>query len=202
MGFEVAALKLIVGLGNPGERYARTRHNAGFWVINALAQRWNIRCGQKKFHALWGQGRVAGTNVILLKPQTFMNRSGQAVAGAARFFDIPDEDIFVIFDELALEPGRIRLRPRGSAGGHRGVKDIIAHLGNSGFPRLRIGIGRGPENAETSDYVLAVPTADELPLLHRAVEFGADAVEAWLREGMEAAMAEYNAKLLTEPQSQ
>ena len=191
---EDTIVKIIAGLGNPGIRYAHTRHNAGFWVVDTLAVRWSIPCSQRKFSAMVGEGRIAGERVLLLKPETYMNRSGQAVAAAAHYFDVADEDILAIVDDLALDPGIIRIRSKGSAGGHNGLKDISLHLHSQQFPRLRLGIGSAPLGMDSADYVLSVPPGDERRLLQQAVEASADAVETWIRRGIQSAMAEYNRK--------
>ncbi len=188
-------MKIIAGLGNPGDRYESTRHNAGFWVVDELAKRWSLDCSQKKFQALTAQGIIAGEKVLLIKPQTFMNRSGQAVAAAAVYYDIPDEDMLVVYDDLALLPGMIRIRPKGSAGGHNGLKDIIAHLGSQEFPRLRVGIGQAPEFQATADYVLNRPSKAEHGVLQDAILQAADAAEVWLQHGMQHAMASFNRKM-------
>ncbi len=192
---EEEAVKVLAGLGNPGSRYGGSRHNAGFWVVDCLAKRWNISCSQKKFHSLVGETRAAGEKVLLVKPQTFMNRSGQGVAAAAEFFGVEGEDILVVVDDLDLPPGAIRLRPKGSAGGHNGIKDVIRHLGHQEFPRLRVGIGSAPERVDPADYVLTRPTDDERKLLDEAVERAADAAETWIESGIQRAMALYNRKL-------
>ncbi len=188
-------MKIIAGLGNPGDRYENTRHNAGFWVVDTLAKRWNLDCSQKKFQGLNAQGIIAGEKVLLFKPQTYMNRSGQAVAAAAAYYDVPGEDILVIYDDLALLPGMIRIRQKGSAGGHNGLKDIIAHLGSQEFPRLRVGIGQAPEFLATADYVLNRPSKEEQQQIADAVDAAADAAEVWLQHGMQQAMASYNRKM-------
>ena len=185
-------MKIIAGLGNPGDQYADTRHNVGFWVIDEVSQRWNMDVTQKKFQSMVGQGVIHGEKVLLLKPQTYMNRSGQSVGAAASYFDVPDQDIY---DDLALLPGMVRLRSKGSAGGHNGMKDIISHLGSDQFPRLRVGIGQAPPEQATADYVLGRPSQSERREIETAVLQGADAVEVWLRQGIEQAMASYNRKV-------
>lgn len=188
-------MKIIAGLGNPGDQYADTRHNVGFWVIDEVSKRWNMDVTQRKFQSMVGQGVIHGEKVLLLKPQTYMNRSGQSVGAAASYFDVPDEDILVIYDDLALLPGMVRLRAKGSAGGHNGMKDIISHLGSDQFPRLRVGIGQAPPEQATADYVLGRPSQSERRDIETAVLQGADALEVWLRQGIEQAMASYNRKV-------
>ena len=136
-----ASMKLIVGLGNPGSKYDQTRHNVGFMVVDAFAERYGAKVRRKKFNALFEEISVEATKILLLKPQQYMNRSGHAVATAAGFYKLDPVDILVVTDDMALEVGRIRLRAKGSAGGHNGLKDIIARLGTQDFPRLRVGIG-------------------------------------------------------------
>ena len=182
-------MKIIAGLGNPGDQYADTRHNVGFWVIDEVSKRWNMDVTQRKFQSMVGQGVIHGEKVLLLKPQTYMNRSGQSVGAAASYFDVPDEDILVIYDDLALLPGMVRLRAKGSAGGHNGMKDIISHLGSDQFPRLRVGIGQAPPEQATADYVLGRPSQSERRDIETAVLQGADALEVWLRQDIEKAMA-------------
>ena len=142
---------LIVGLGNPGAEYADTRHNAGFLCVDRIAEAAGARIDRAKFHALVGEGRIGGARVLLMKPQTYMNNSGVAVAEAATFYKIPAENIIVIHDEISFAAGLFRIRRKGSAGGHNGIKSIIAHIGSDGFPRLKIGVGQKP----TPEYDLA-----------------------------------------------
>ena len=150
---------LIAGLGNPGDRYANTRHNVGFRVTELLERELNTRCTRARFHALCGLGSWQGTGILLLRPQTFMNLSGQAVAEAARFYRIPPERCLIIFDDISLPPGRLRVRRDGSAGGHNGVKSIIACLGSQDFPRVKIGVGAKPH----PDYDLAAWVLGKFP---------------------------------------
>ncbi len=184
---------LIVGLGNPGEEYARTRHNVGFRCVGLLAQRARLAFRDKRAHARLAVGRVAGRPVVLARPFTFMNRSGAAVAGLAHWLGLPTERILVIYDDLDLPVGTIRLRPRGSAGGHRGMLSIIESLGSQEFPRLRIGIGRPPDpQMDPVDYVLQNLSREDEHTFAPILERAADAVECFLREGIEVAMDRYN----------
>ena len=185
-------MKLVVGLGNPGARYANTRHNVGFMVLDRLARRRGVEITKRQCNALTGLGSITGHKVCLAKPQTFMNLSGEAVACLARFYKVSPRDLLVVYDERDLPVGRIRLRERGSAGGHRGVQSIIAMLGTSDFPRLRIGIGR-PEGMEAVEHVLGSFSAEERPIIEEALNRAVDAVEVALSEGMEAAMNRFNA---------
>jgi len=175
----VAAPRLVVGLGNPGAEYAATRHNAGFWLAELLAQRLQVDLRREsRYHGFVGQARQAGAEggLWFLEPQTFMNRSGQAVVALAGFYRIPPDQILVLHDELDLPPGTVRLKFGGGLGGHNGLKDIAAHLGTQDFWRLRIGIGHPGERDEVVGYVLKPPRREE----HAEIEQALDrAVEAW-----------------------
>ena len=190
-------MKVIVGLGNPGTRYEQTRHNLGFWVIDLLAQRWQVSMSKRKFQAALGEGIFQGEKVLLVKPQTFMNRSGESVGPLMRFFDLPLSDLLVIYDDMALAPGVLRMRAKGSAGGHNGMKSLISHLGSDEFPRLRMGIGMPRPEMDSADYVLQVVSGEEHKILQRACEHAADAVELWLTDGVERVMNLYNRKQTT-----
>lgn len=190
-------MKIIVGLGNPGKEYEGTRHNVGFDVIDVLAGKLNIDVKRRKFAARFGEGEIDNDKLILLKPWTFMNRSGEAVAAAAGFYKLGPESLLVVTDDMALEPGRIRLRAKGSAGGHNGLKDIIEELGSEDFARLRVGIGSARQQAEYNspsarDYVLGRFEKQEKKILDDAVERAAQAVMCWIQKGIDAAMNEYN----------
>ena len=182
---------MIVGLGNPGDEYADTRHNTGFKVIDSLAETVGVKVKRRKFGARFESGEFAGKKLILLKPWQFMNRSGQAVATAVGFYKINIRDLIVVTDDMDLEPGRIRLRYKGSAGGHNGLADIIQKLGTNEFARCRIGIGRSDE-VGTVDYVLDKPQEDEKPLLTDAIERARNAVLCWIEYGIETAMNKFN----------
>ncbi len=184
-------MKLLVGLGNPGSRYANTRHNVGFMVLDRLARRCGVDVNKKQCNAVSGLGTLAGHRVCLAKPQTFMNLSGEAVACLARFYKIAPRDLLVIYDERDLPVGKVRLRERGSAGGHRGLQSIIGMLGTSDIPRLRIGIGR-PEQMDAVDHVLGSFSAEERPIIEESLNRAVEAVEIVLAEGMEAAMNKFN----------
>lgn len=187
----MADLKLVVGLGNPGPEYAETRHNLGFKVIEALDAALGIPARQQKFGARVGEGWYRDRKVMLMKPWQYMNRSGQAVATAVGFYKLALEDLIVITDDRALAPGRIRVRAKGSAGGHNGLADIIARLGSDEFARCRIGIGDCP-GAMAVDYVLGRPAEDERPLLNEAIVRTRDAVLCWLESGIDRTMNEFN----------
>lgn len=188
---DATQVRMIVGLGNPGSEYAPKRHNVGFWVIDSLAGELAIEVKKKKFGARFGESVFEGKKLILLKPWRFMNRSGQVVATAAGFYRLEARQVLVVTDDMALGPGQLRLRAKGSAGGHNGLKDVLAKLGTNEVPRLRIGIGAaGQEDAY--DYVLARPRREEQGLLDEAVGKACEAIKCWLREGIETAMNEYN----------
>jgi PTH1 family peptidyl-tRNA hydrolase len=184
-------MKMIVGLGNPGDEYFDTRHNTGFKVIDSLAQELGIDVRKRKFGSRFGSGEFAGNKLILLKPWQFMNRSGQAVATAVGFYKLNIGELIVVTDDMDLEPGTIRLRYKGSAGGHNGLADIIEKLGTNEFARCRVGIGRSAE-ADTVGYVLDKPQENEKPLLAAAMERARDAVLCWIEYGIEKAMNKFN----------
>ncbi|MBN2595100.1 MAG: aminoacyl-tRNA hydrolase [Sedimentisphaerales bacterium] len=184
-------MRMIVGLGNPGDEYADTRHNTGFKVIDSLAETVGVKVKKRKFGARFEAGEFAGKKLILLKPWQYMNRSGQAVATAAGFYKINIRNLMVVTDDMDLEPGRIRLRYKGSAGGHNGLADIIQKLGMSEFARCRVGIGRSAE-VDTVGYVLDKPQDDEKPLLTEAIERARNAVLCWIEYGIETAMNKFN----------
>jgi len=183
--------KLIVGLGNPGRKYAHNRHNVGFWCLDRLAQAHGLSFTRRRAKASLALGKIADVGVVLAKPLTYMNLSGQAVGQLVSFYKLPLEGILVICDDLDLPPGTIRLRPEGGSGGHKGMHSIIEALGSQAFPRLRVGIGRPPGNDAVS-YVLSDFTADEQIMLENVYKRVVAAVELFLREGVEAAMNAYN----------
>jgi len=186
-----APRRLVVGLGNPGRRYADTRHNVGFRVIEELARRHGIRRTRNLDRVQVACGDILGVPTALCRPQTFMNNSGEAVAPLLRRFGLAASDLLVVQDDLDLETGRLRVRAQGSAGGHRGMRSLMEGLGSGEFARVRIGIGR-PRHGEPIDHVLSPFSADEEPLIRAAVEQAAEAVECWLTEGVEAAMNRFN----------
>ncbi|MHB0856600.1 MAG: aminoacyl-tRNA hydrolase [Anaerolineae bacterium] len=185
-------ISLIVGLGNPGREYAKTRHNVGYQSVDVLAEAHQIALAKKRFSAVLGEGSISGHRVILAKPLTFMNDSGRAVAPLARWYKIPPAQVLVIYDDLDLPLGRIRLRPGGGSGGHRGVASIIENLGTGEFPRLRVGIGR-PELGDPVDYVLGAPTKDQEPAMLAALDLIQEIVPCFLEHGVQHAMNTYNA---------
>jgi peptidyl-tRNA hydrolase, PTH1 family len=187
-------MKLIVGLGNPGSEYRETRHNVGFKVIDALADRWRIGDQwREKFDALHMKTMVGEEAVMIAKPITFMNHSGEAVSGLAGFYKIEPVDIFIVTDDVALPLGRLRARREGSAGGHNGLKSIIQSLATQAFPRMRVGVGRGDSRRDLADHVLGRFDADERDTVSAAVLRAADATEVFLSDGIERVMNVFNA---------
>jgi PTH1 family peptidyl-tRNA hydrolase len=188
-------VKLLVGLGNPGPKYAESRHNVGFVVVDALAQRWSVSLDRydKRFQGIVAQTQRGGETVMLLKPTTFMNLSGQSVGALARYYRAAPADILVVYDDLDLPPGQLRIRAGGSAGGHKGLTDVIRHLGTDQVPRIRIGIGKVDARA-TTEYVLGKFRPDERPLIEEVVDTAVAASECWLARGIEPAMNQYNRK--------
>lgn len=184
-------MKIVVGLGNPGNQYKDTRHNIGFLVVDELARRWNAAPWKRRYEAEVSEHRAIGP-VLLVKPQTFMNLSGVSVREAAKFYKTPATDIIVVHDDLDLPAGRLRIRERGGSGGHRGIESILAQLGCDEFVRVRFGVGRPPAGWESADYVLGRFAAEELPLVREAIGKAADAVEAILKEGTAPAMNRFN----------
>ena len=184
---------LVVGLGNPGPKYEWTRHNMGFQVIDQLADRADIPVQKLKFQALTNTALIGGQSVLLMKPTTYMNLSGQAVGQAARFYKIPPERVLVISDDVALPQGKLRIRRSGSAGGHNGLKDIIAHLGSDQFPRVKVGVGGKPHpDSDMADWVLSTFTGEDRKAMEEAIDRAADAVTCLLEQGVDKAMAKFN----------
>ncbi|MCM8813871.1 MAG: aminoacyl-tRNA hydrolase [Candidatus Omnitrophica bacterium] len=186
-------MKLVVGLGNPGSEYEQTKHNVGFWVVDALARQLAVELMKKKFDALWTQIRNGEQNFLLIKPMTYMNRSGFAVANFMRFFKIAHADLLVIVDDVHLPVGSLRLRPAGSAGGHNGLRSIIEQVGGDQFARLRCGIGRAERAADLAGYVLSgFCGATERAHAQAMVQRARDAALVWIAEGSGAVMNRYN----------
>ena len=184
---------LIVGLGNPGENYGRTRHNVGFRTVDALAKELSVRIDRGKFRGLYIPAAYHGKKLILLKPQTFMNLSGLSVMEAARYFKLPPERVIVLFDDISLPVGRLRVRGEGSAGGHNGIKSIIGALNSQSFPRVKIGVGAKPHpDYELADWVLSNFTGEEEKLLAPTVEAGWKAALEIVDNGVPAAVSKYN----------
>ena len=186
---------IIAFLGNPGPRYEGTRHNAGFMAGEAMARRLGVRIDRLRFRALTARAEIGGRGVLLMLPQTFMNLSGDAVGQAARFYKVPPERVIVVSDEMALAPGTIRVRPSGSAGGHNGLKSIIACLGTEGFPRIRLGVGEPPRaDYEAADWVLGKFRGQDAELMAAAAERAAEAAESYVLNGPERTMNSYNTR--------
>lgn len=184
---------LIVGLGNPGKKYEFTKHNAGFMCLDMFAQDNSLKINKLKFKSLMTDCVIEGKKCILLKPQTFMNLSGEAVRDCAEFYKIPPENIIVIFDDVSLDTGKIRIRRKGSAGGHNGIKNIIYHLNSDNFPRVKIGVGQKPdENWDLADWVLKPFTKDELLLMRDAAKNVEDIINLMVSDQTEEAMSKYN----------
>ncbi len=184
-------LKIIAGLGNPGSKYENTRHNAGFDTVDIMAEKLGVKVDSKKFGSLIARARFADSDLFLIKPQQYMNNSGQAAATVTGFYKASPSQLLVITDDLALGPGKIRLREKGSAGGHNGLKDIIEKLGTDQFARLRIGVGPAEER-DTKGYVLSRPFGEEKELIEKALERAAEAAFCWLEHGAEKAMSKFN----------
>ena len=183
---------IIVGLGNPGKKYEGTRHNAGFAALDHVAEKWGVRVTKAKFDALTGTGTAAGVKVLLMKPQTFMNLSGDAVRKAADFYKVPPERIIVLFDDISLAPGRLRIRKTGSAGGHNGIKSIIGNIGQD-FPRVKIGVGEKPRpEYDLADWVLSRLTQSEKKAVEARYDDICGALELMMKGQFDTAMSRYN----------
>lgn len=184
---------LIVGLGNPGKEYERTRHNAGFRAIDTLADKLGCKIDKGKFQGLYGQANYKGMKLLLLKPQTYMNLSGHSVLQLSAYFHIPPQRIIVLFDDISLEPGRLRIRADGSAGGHNGIKSIIAELGSQDFPRVKIGVGaKAHPEQDLADWVLSSFSANEEKALTSALDRAADAALSIIEKGVPETANRYN----------
>lgn len=184
---------IIAGLGNPGKQYAQTRHNVGFDTIDILADKYNISVDTKKHKALCGKGMIEGQKVVLAKPQTFMNLSGESVRELVDFYKIdPEEELIVIYDDISLEPGKIRIRKKGSAGGHNGIKNIIAQLGTQNFQRVKVGVGEKPKGWDLADYVLGHFSKEDRGLVDDALKRVAGAVELMVQGEVNQAMNQFN----------
>lgn len=184
---------LIAGLGNPGRQYEKTRHNMGFDTIDELIERHRIPQGGIAHKAMYGKGMIAGEKVLAVKPLTYMNLSGEAIREYVNYYKMdPETELIVIYDDIDLEPGQIRIRKKGSAGGHNGIKSIIAQIGTQNFYRIKVGVGAKPKGWDLADYVLGRFSPEERELVDKAICDAADAVEMILKDGIEAAMNHYN----------
>lgn len=185
---------LIVGLGNPTKEYQATRHNIGWDAITRISDDYRIDLNKKGFKAIYGTGYIEGEKVIIAQPTTYMNLSGESVREFADYYQIPEEQIIILYDDISLEPGQLRIRAKGSAGGHNGIKSIIAHLGTQEFPRVKIGVGEKPEGWDLADYVLGRFPKEQEPVMREALKNASDAVRLMITNGMNAAMNQYNKK--------
>lgn len=189
---------IIAGLGNPTKEYEGTRHNVGFHVIDKIADKYNISVDTKKCRAYIGKGMIEGQKVILVKPQTYMNLSGESIRGLVDYFKIdPESELLVIYDDISLNPGQIRIRKKGSAGGHNGIKNIIAHLSTDVFLRIKVGVGEKPKGYDLADYVLGHFSKAERELMEDGYDSAIAAATRILTGEIEAAMNEYNRKVKT-----
>lgn len=186
---------LIVGLGNPGKQYENTRHNVGFDAVDLLVDEYRVPSSGKQHKAMYGKGVIAGQKVILAKPLTYMNLSGESVRALVDYYKIdPEEELIVIYDDISLEPGQLRIRSKGSAGGHNGIKNIIAHLGTQVFKRVKVGVGEKPKGYDLADYVLSRFPKDERVLMEEAFERAGEAAVCMMNDTMEHAMNQFNKK--------
>lgn len=184
---------LIVGLGNPGKKYEFTRHNAGFLFVDILCEKYNFKVDRLKFHALTGEARIKNHRCLVIKPNTMMNLSGDAVKAACDFYKIPAENVIVVFDDISLDIGKLRIRRKGSAGGHNGIKSIISNLQSENFPRIKLGVGAKPHpDYDLADWVLSTFTKDEAKRLREAVDNACDAIEYIVDGNFEGAMSRFN----------
>ena len=184
---------IIAGLGNPTKEYEGTRHNVGFQVIDKIAEKYNIAVDAKKGRAYVGKGIIEGQKVLLVKPQTYMNLSGESIRELVDYFKVdPKEELLVIYDDISLNPGQIRIRKKGSAGGHNGIKNIIAQLGTTEFQRIKVGVGEKPKHYDLADYVLGHFQGDEKKLMEEAYDRAAAAVAEILTDGPDKAMNDFN----------
>ena len=187
---------IIAGLGNPGQPYEGTRHNAGFDVIDVLAEAYNISVDYRKNRALIGKGIIEGQKVILAKPQTYMNLSGESIRGLVDYYKVDEgSELIVIYDDVSLDPGQVRIRKKGSAGGHNGIKSIIAHLGTEVFPRVKVGVGQKPRQYDLADYVLGHFSREEREQMAEGYRYAAEAVKYMVTDRVDEAMNEYNRKV-------
>jgi len=190
--FVLEEVFIVVGLGNPGPRYDNTRHNVGFDTIDMLSCKYGIKVSKLKHKALIGDGKIEGKKVILVKPQTFMNLSGESVRDILDWYKIPIKNLIIIYDDIDLEPGKIRVRPKGSSGTHNGMRSVIYQIQSEDFPRIRIGIGKAPEGWDLADYVLSKFNADDRKVISESICKAADAVVTIIKSGVETAMNKFN----------
>lgn len=189
---DAGIMYIVAGLGNPTREYEKTRHNVGFEVIDVLADMLGTTVEEKKFKGCYGRGMIGGEKVMLLKPQTFMNLSGESVRAAADFYKVDTDHIIIIYDDISLDVGQLRIRKKGSAGGHNGIKNIIAHLGTQEFPRIKVGVGDKPKKMDLADYVLSRFSKEDRAVMEDAFKEAAKAVEVMIKEGVDTAMNQFN----------
>ena len=185
---------IIVGLGNPTDKYQATRHNVGWDVITRIADDYRISLDTKKHKAICGKGYIEGEKVVIAKPITYMNLSGESVRELMDFYKVTPEEIIIIYDDISLDVGQLRIRKKGSAGGHNGIKSIISHLGTDEFPRIKVGVGDKPKDWDLADYVLSRFAKEEQPLIRDALKDSSDACKMIITSGIDAAMNQYNRK--------
>ena len=195
LGAKSAAVDwLVVGLGNPGAKYEHTRHNMGFLTVDLLAEQAGVKLNKVKFKSAYNIIPFAGSKCLVMKPQTYMNSSGESIRAAADYYKVDPEDILVVYDDISLAPGQLRIRAKGSAGGHNGIKSIIAHLGTQEFPRVKVGVGEKPARMDLADYVLGHFSKEEQATMDDAVKEAADAVCEIVNVGIAQAMNDHNRK--------
>ena len=183
---------IIAGLGNPTREYAGTRHNIGFDAVTRLADDYDIALNKREHKALCGKGVIEGNKVLLVQPQTYMNLSGESIRELVEYYKIQQEELIIIYDDISLDVGKLRIRKKGSAGGHNGIKNIIAHLGTQEFSRIKIGVGEKPKGWDLADYVLGHFKKEEEPLIREALGNAAEAVKVIMRDGVDRAMNDFN----------
>lgn len=183
---------IIAGLGNPTKEYEKTRHNVGFEVLDRIAKEYDIDVSTAKHKALCGKGMIEGEKVVLVKPQTYMNLSGESLREVSVFYKVEPENIIILYDDIALDVGKLRVRPKGSAGGHNGIKSIIANLGTENFPRVRVGVGEKPKQMDLAAYVLGRFSKSEAEIMDEAYDKACKAVATIIREGVDSAMNKFN----------
>ena len=187
-------MRIIIGLGNPGKDYEKTRHNAGFRVIDLLCEKYEIQTTRMKFHSMIGEGRIAGEKVLLVKPTTYMNNSGQAVREIVSYYQLEPKDIVVFSDDIDIPFGTLRIKRKGSAGGHNGLKSVIYHLQSDEFPRIKLGVGKKREGEDLADFVLGRFSQNEQEVMDTLIEMATESLEVLIKDGEDKAMSEYNGR--------
>lgn len=192
MLFRLSKNYFIIGLGNPGKKYENTRHNVGFKIVDKLAAELSVERTQIKHKAIIGETKLADNKIYLIKPQTYMNLSGESLRSIVDWYKIPLEDLIIVYDDIDLELGKIRIRKKGSAGSHNGMRSIIYHLVDDGFPRVRVGIGKNPENFKLVDYVIGNFAKDEIKIIEQGIDEAVNAILSIIKLGIDEAMNKYN----------